>query len=158
MCLFFFFFFNASCPLFFKPLPTFQLNSLGYTNLATPRTIFPESNTHESCNLMLLCSLSGSHTNSYFYSSALCLIILVVSYLGSEATVIYLSSQNILFMVSTKKLRKKIQFPLRIFNLLNCKKNGSNYLMLHKRIIDLRILNIRGPLYWIKLFYKEQNE
>lgn len=64
--------------------------------------------THRPCNLMLLCSLSGNQTNTYFHSPALSLILLVVSYLGRE-TLAYLSFfpkrlNSILLMVGTKKL------------------------------------------------------
>lgn len=97
-----------------------------YANLATPGAILQENNIHRSCNLILCCSLSGNHTNTYYlHSPARRVILLVVSYLGRKALLIYLSSlkllTNILLAVVTKKL-SEIQFPFYVINLLNTEK------------------------------------
>lgn len=80
---------------------------------------------------MFLCSYLGAIQIPSFCSTALSMVLLVVNYLCSEATHVYLSSQNILLTVGTKKFSENIQFLSHVLNLLNSKKKKkkeSNYL------------------------------
>lgn len=135
----------------------FQLNSRGYANLATAEARLQENNAHRPCNLMLSAVCLGAVQTPiltlqlleyFFWSWATWVEKLYLSFFPKHLT-------SILLMVVTKKL-SEIQFPFSIINLLNAEKKVSHCLMLHKGIIQLRILNIKGFLHWIKIFSKEQ--